>query len=249
MTIFDNEAGPPNDGHAITRARAADRRDARRRPPCTTQFHHQPPVLSDGARQRPAAGQRPHVHGLGHLELLHRVRARRTVLFDGHLTPGTLSYRAFKETWTGTPTTVPSLVATRARRGRHAVRQLELRHRGGRLGRARRPRRRSSRRRRGGEARRLRDRDLAAAGATATWPSRRSTARARSWAVEAAEALADAAARARRRARRSRQRASSPSRRPPRKVSSTTRVGPGAPWPPGLPARASWNATKPPGAT
>jgi hypothetical protein len=40
-----------------------------------------------------------------------------TVLFDGHLLPGTVSYRAFKETWTGTPTTVPSLSATSAGTG------------------------------------------------------------------------------------------------------------------------------------
>jgi hypothetical protein len=35
------------------------------------------------------------------------------VLFDGHLTPGTLSYRAFKQSWTGTPTTAPRLAVTR----------------------------------------------------------------------------------------------------------------------------------------
>jgi hypothetical protein len=36
-----------------------------------------------------------------------------TVMFDGCLKPGTSSYRAFKETWTGTPTTAPSLAAVR----------------------------------------------------------------------------------------------------------------------------------------
>ena len=138
MTIFDNEAGPPKEA-SQSRGLVLQIDEGKKTADVRTQFHHKPPVLSEALGSVQPLDKGHTFMGWGTSSYFTEYGPGGTVLFDGHLTPGTLSYRAFKETWTGTPTTVPSLAATRTRRGRDAVRQLELRHRSGRLGRAHRP--------------------------------------------------------------------------------------------------------------
>ena len=75
VTIFDNEAGPPNmakQSRGLVLQIDETKKTASRAHAVAPQAAG--PVKR--ARQRPAARQGPHVHGLGHLELLHRVRAR-----------------------------------------------------------------------------------------------------------------------------------------------------------------------------
>ena len=164
VTIFDNEAGPPNMAKQ-SRGLVLQIDETNKTASVRTQFHHKPPVLSNALGSVQPLDKGHTFMGWGTSSYFTEYGPGQTVLFDGRLTPGTVSYRAFKQTWTGTPTTEAQPGRDAYRRRRHAVRQLELRHRGGRLGRARRPRRRSSRRRGGRQDRRLRDRDHAPAGA------------------------------------------------------------------------------------
>src|SRR6202012_2028353 len=82
-----------------------------------TQFHHKPPVLSEALGSVQPLDKGHTFIGWGTSSYFTEYAPGGAVRFDGHLTPGTLSYRAFKETWTGTPTTVPRLSATRAGAG------------------------------------------------------------------------------------------------------------------------------------
>ncbi|HEX5191513.1 MAG TPA: arylsulfotransferase family protein [Solirubrobacteraceae bacterium] len=112
MTMFDNEGGPPfeaKQSRGLVLAIDERRRTARVR----RQFHHKPPVLSEalGSIQRLDKGHT--FMGWGTSSYFTEYGPGGAVLFDGRLKPGTSSYRAYKETWTGTPTTVPSLAATR----------------------------------------------------------------------------------------------------------------------------------------
>jgi hypothetical protein len=141
VTIFDNEGGPPRADPVSPQAAG--------------------PV--GGTRQRPAAGQGPHVHGLGHLELLHGVRARRHGAIRRPPDPGDALLPSVQGNLDrdADDRSQPGCDPQRPRS--HALRQLELRDRGGRLGGALRPPSRCAQRRRRGEPRRLRDRDLGSA--------------------------------------------------------------------------------------
>jgi hypothetical protein len=112
LTIFDNEAGPPK--HASqSRGLVLQIDEGSKTARVRRQFHHKPPVLSDALGSVQLLGKGHTFMGWGTSSYFTEYGPGGAVLFDGHLTPGTLSYRAFKETWTGTPTTRPSLSATR----------------------------------------------------------------------------------------------------------------------------------------
>jgi hypothetical protein len=111
MTIFDNEGGPPK--HGPSRGLILQIDEGKKTARVRTQFHHRPPVFSEALGSVQPLGKGHTFMGWGTSSYFTEYGPGGTVLFDGHLTPGTLSYRAFKDTWTGTPTTAPSLVATR----------------------------------------------------------------------------------------------------------------------------------------
>jgi hypothetical protein len=113
VTIFDNEGGPPKEA-SQSRGLVLQIDETKRTARVQTQFHHKPPVLSEALGSVQPLDKGHTFMGWGTSSYFTEYGPGGTVLFDGHLTPGTLSYRAFKETWTGTPTTVPSLVATRS---------------------------------------------------------------------------------------------------------------------------------------
>jgi hypothetical protein len=112
VTIFDNEAGPPNFAKQ-SRGLVLQIDETKKTASVQTQFHHKPPVLSNALGSVQPLDNGHTFMGWGTSSYFTEYGPGRTVLFDGRLTPGTVSYRAFKETWTGTPTTVPSLAATR----------------------------------------------------------------------------------------------------------------------------------------
>jgi hypothetical protein len=118
VSIFDNESGPPQEA-AQSRGLVLQIDESKKTAHVLTQFHHRPHVLSDALGSVQPLDQGHTFMGWGTSSYFTEYGPDGTVLFDGHLTPGTLSYRAFKETWTGTPSTVPSLVA--ARRGTGAT--------------------------------------------------------------------------------------------------------------------------------
>ena len=112
VTIFDNEGGPPKEA-SQSRGLVLQIDETKKTARVQTQWHHKPPVLSEALGSVQPLDKGHTFMGWGTSSYFTEYGPGGTVLFDGHLTPGTLSYRAFKETWTGTPTTVPSLVATR----------------------------------------------------------------------------------------------------------------------------------------
>ena len=78
------------------------------------QHHHRPPVLSEalGSVQTLDSG---HVFiGWGSSSYFTEYGSRGQVLFDGRLSPGTSSYRAFKQIWNGTPASSPAVHAARS---------------------------------------------------------------------------------------------------------------------------------------
>jgi hypothetical protein len=113
MTIFDNEGGPPKEARQ-SRGLVLQIDETKKTARVHTQFHHKPPVLSEALGSVQPLDNGHTFMGWGTSSYFTEYGPGGEVLFDGHLTPGTLSYRAFKETWTGTPTTVPSLSATRS---------------------------------------------------------------------------------------------------------------------------------------
>jgi len=111
MTIFDNEAGPPQKA-SESRGLVLQIDEGKRTARVQTQFHHKPPVLSDALGSVQPLDEGHTFMGWGTSSYFTEYGPGGEVLFDGHFLPGTESYRAFKQTWTGTPTTVPSLSAT-----------------------------------------------------------------------------------------------------------------------------------------
>ena len=86
-----------------------------------SQYHHHPPVLSEALGSVQELDQGHTFIGWGTSSYFTEYDAGGQVLFDGRLTPGTSSYRAFKDTWNGTPAAAP----TRRRRSA-AARQVQL---------------------------------------------------------------------------------------------------------------------------
>jgi hypothetical protein len=116
VTIFDNESGPPQKA-SQSRGLVLQIDETKKTASLRTQFHHKPPVLSNALGSVQPLDNGHTFMGWGTSSYFTEYGPSKTVLFDGRLTPGTVSYRAFKETWTGTPTTAPSLVATRLAAG------------------------------------------------------------------------------------------------------------------------------------
>jgi hypothetical protein len=116
LTIFDNEGGPPK--HGPSRGLVLKIDESKKTARVRTQFHHHPTVFSEALGSVQLLDKGHTFMGWGTSSYFTEYGPDGTVLFDGHLLPpGTTSYRAFKETWTGTPTTAPSLVATRHGKG------------------------------------------------------------------------------------------------------------------------------------
>ncbi len=113
LTLFDNEGGPPQMA-AHSRALVLNVDQRRRRVRLQHAFKHQPQVYSDALGSvQPLAGGDWFV-GWGRSSYFTKYSGNGTVLFDGHLSAGTNSYRAFLKSWNATPTTAPDLVATAA---------------------------------------------------------------------------------------------------------------------------------------
>lgn len=116
LTIFDNEGGPPNEA-SQSRGLVLSIDEKRRRASFRKQYLHHPPVLSQalGSMQQLAGGHA--FVGWGSSSYFTEYGSRGQVLFDGRLAPGTSSYRAFKQPWTGRPARPPDVTAVRHGKG------------------------------------------------------------------------------------------------------------------------------------
>ncbi len=113
LTLFDNEGGPPQEA-AQSRALVLAVDQRRRRVRLVHAFHHRPSVYSDALGSvQPLSGGRWFV-GWGRSTYFTEYAGSGEVLFDGHLSPGSSSYRAFLQQWTGTPSAPPDVAVVRS---------------------------------------------------------------------------------------------------------------------------------------
>ena len=117
LTIFDNEGGPPNQA-GQSRGLVLSISEKHRRATVRNQYFHHPSVLSEALGSVQELDQGHRFIGWGTSSYFTEYSAGGKVLFDGRLTPGVSSYRAFKDTWTATPAQAPDVAVDR--NGRHA---------------------------------------------------------------------------------------------------------------------------------
>lgn len=118
LTIFDNEGGPPKEA-SQSRGLVLSINESARSAHFRRQFHHRPPVMSEalGSVQLLSGGHT--FMGWGASSYFSEYGSSGQVLFDGRLSPGTSSYRAFKETWNGAPTGSPAVHVARTGSSAH----------------------------------------------------------------------------------------------------------------------------------
>jgi hypothetical protein len=116
LTIFDNEAGPPVEA-SQSRGLVLALDQAARKATFLTQYLHRPPVLADalGSVQDLPDGHR--FMGWGTSSYFTEYDRSHRVLFDARLAPGTQSYRAFRQAWTGRPAQPPDIAVERGPSG------------------------------------------------------------------------------------------------------------------------------------
>jgi hypothetical protein len=113
LTIFDNEGGPPREARQ-SRALVLRLDERGRRIRSYRAFTHHPPI-SAGALGSVQPLARGHLFvGWGNPSYFTEYDARGRVVFDARLAPGTASYRAFKEPWTGRPAQPPDVSVVRS---------------------------------------------------------------------------------------------------------------------------------------
>ncbi|MDE3130589.1 MAG: aryl-sulfate sulfotransferase, partial [Acidobacteriota bacterium] len=113
LTLFDNEGGPPRYA-SQSRALVLSLDQRRMRVTLVHAFHHDPPVYSDALGSVQPAGAGEWFVGWGRSTNLSLYSNSGEVLFDGHLSAGSSSYRAFLQNWSGTPRRPPDIAVTRA---------------------------------------------------------------------------------------------------------------------------------------
>lgn len=113
LTIFDNESGPPKQAsQSRGLVLALDERTRHAR--FVRQFHHSPPVLSGALGSVQPLGRGHTFMGWGDSSYFTEYGPTGKVLFDGRFAAPTVSYRAFKQSWTGTPSGAPTVVLARS---------------------------------------------------------------------------------------------------------------------------------------
>jgi hypothetical protein len=113
LTLFDNEGGPPRYA-AQSRALVLSLDEKRRRVRLEHQFNHNPPVYSNALGSVEPVGDDEWFVGWGRSTNFTRYSSTGEVLFDGHLSAGSSSYRALLQSWNGTPTTPPDILVARS---------------------------------------------------------------------------------------------------------------------------------------
>jgi Arylsulfotransferase (ASST) len=112
LTIFDNEAGPPDEA-SQSRGLVLQLNQRTRRVRFIRQFVHRPPVLSVALGSVQPLGHGHTLMGWGASGYVTEYGPGGTVLFDAHLRSSS-SYRAFKQDWAATPAQPPDLAVTRS---------------------------------------------------------------------------------------------------------------------------------------
>jgi Arylsulfotransferase (ASST) len=108
FTLFDNEGGPPAEA-SQSRGVVLSVDEKSFRADLVQQYFHSPPVLSEalGSVQNLNGGNR--FVGWGESAYFTEYGPGGKTIFDARLAPGTESYRAFKQAWTGIPAESPAI--------------------------------------------------------------------------------------------------------------------------------------------
>jgi hypothetical protein len=112
LTMFDNEAGPP-DEESQSRGLVLAINERSRQVRFLRQYHHHPPVLSGALGSVQPLGDGHTLIGWGASGYVTEYGRKRQVLFDAAVR-ASASYRAFKQTWVATPDPPPDVVVTRS---------------------------------------------------------------------------------------------------------------------------------------
>jgi Arylsulfotransferase (ASST) len=115
ITIFDNEAGPPAEA-SQSRGLILSVDERARRAGFLRQFHHRPGLLADALGSVQPLPNGNVLVGWGSAGYVTEYAPDGSVAFDARLAPGTGSYRAFKQPWTGLPAGRPDLAVDRSGR-------------------------------------------------------------------------------------------------------------------------------------
>jgi hypothetical protein len=111
VTIFDNEGGPPRQA-SQSRGLVLLLDQKHKKVSFVRQYDHNPPVVSGalGSVQNLPSG---HCFiGWGESSYFTEYGPEGEVLLDGRLAPGNVSYRAFRQPWTGRPAEVPAIAVS-----------------------------------------------------------------------------------------------------------------------------------------
>ncbi len=116
VTIFDNEAGPPREARQSRGlVLAVDERAFTAK--LVTQYKHKPPIVSPALGSVQDLGDSDgggRFIGWGDSSYFTHYSSSGSVLLDGRLASGAISYRAFMQPWTGVPVTRPEIALVRA---------------------------------------------------------------------------------------------------------------------------------------
>lgn len=111
LTLFDDEAGPPDEA---TQSRwlvlALD--EDERRSTVLREYFHSPPLLSPVLGSMQDLGGGHHFVGWRESSYFTEYDTSGNVVFDGHLATGTASYRALKQNWKGRLADLPAVAVT-----------------------------------------------------------------------------------------------------------------------------------------
>lgn len=113
LTLFDNEGGPPRYARQ-SRALILALDQKRMRVRLVHAMRHDPPVYSDALGSVQLLDNGQWFVGWGRSTNFTRYSSAGTALYDGHLSSGSSSYRAFLQPWTGSPTRPPDVAVTRS---------------------------------------------------------------------------------------------------------------------------------------
>lgn len=121
MSIFDNEAGPPSES-SQSRGLVLRLNEAAHTAWFVKEYLHHPPVLSPALGSLQELGERGSAGafvGWGDSSYFTRYDRSGAALLDGRLAPGTLSYRAFMQDWSGQPRAAPAIAVARSEPNTH----------------------------------------------------------------------------------------------------------------------------------
>lgn len=112
MSIFDNEGGPPQEA-SQSKGLLLNIDESAQSVTLKQQFTHKPPVYSSALGSVQPLGGGRWFMGWGRSPYFTEYAANGKVMFDGYLSGGGSSYRAFLQDWHGTPTVPPAVAVER----------------------------------------------------------------------------------------------------------------------------------------